>query len=107
MGLFCLISTNVQALDYQVVFENDYCKIALATIDAGDEVGPHNDEYPRMLLSQLGGVLTRIESDTSQSDITIEPIIPTYLPADPPEQLHSIVNNTESPVVLTIIYQKA
>lgn len=101
--LFCLISANVQALDYEIIFENDSIKIAKAILEAHEEVPPHRDEYPRILIAPEGGELIRIEADDSQTTLTLLPWEPAYLPMDPPDQLHRTVNNSNNPLELTII----
>jgi len=41
LGLICLASASVQALEYEVQFENDQISVAKAKIQPHEEIGLH------------------------------------------------------------------
>jgi hypothetical protein len=105
-GLVCLLSSIVQALEYEIQLENDSVSVARAKIMPHEEIGLHRDAYPQVVVALQGGVITRLEADGSTTDVNFPTGQAVFREIDPPEQLHKSVNNSPTPVELIIIQLK-
>ena len=105
-GLFCLISLQAQALEYEIQIENDHVSVARAKIMPHEEIGLHRDAYPQVVVALQGGVITRLEADGSTIDVNFPTGKAVFREIDPPDQLHKSVNNSTTPVELIIIQLK-
>lgn len=105
-GLICLLSSSVQALEYEIQLENESVSVARVKIMPHEEIGLHRDAYPQVVVALQGGVITRLESDGSTVDINFPTGRAVFREIDPPEQLHKSVNNSSTPVELIIIQLK-
>jgi hypothetical protein len=106
LGLACLLTTGIQALEYQFQFENDQVCVARAKILAYEEIGLHRDAYPQVVVALQGGTITRLEADGRTVDVEFPTGIALFRPADPENQLHRSVNNSDAPIELIIIQLK-
>lgn len=106
LGLACLLTTGIQALEYQLQFENDQVCIAKAKILPYEEIGFHRDAHPQVVISLQGGTITRIEADGRIVDIEFPTGVAVFRPTDPENELHRSVNNSDTPVELIIIQLK-
>ena len=63
LGLVCLVSAGVQALEYEPQFENDLICISRVKIQPQEEIGLHRDVHPQVVIALKGGTITRLEAD--------------------------------------------
>jgi hypothetical protein len=106
MGLACFFTFEMQALEYNAVFENDQICIAKAIIQPHEEIGLHRDVYPQVVIALKGGTITRLESDGRETEVQFPTGVAVYRPTDPENELHRSVNNSSEPVELVIVHLK-
>lgn len=106
LGLVCLASVNVQALEYKAQFENDQICVAKAKIEPHEEIGLHRDVYPQIVIALKGGTITRLEADGRKTEVHFPTGVAVTREADPQNELHKSVNNSSEPVELLIIQLK-
>lgn len=106
LGLSFLLTTGIQALEYQLQFENEQVIVAKAKILPHEEIGLHRDAYPQVVIALQGGTITRLEEDGRKVDVEFPTGVPVFRPTDPENQLHRSVNNSSSPIELIIIQLK-
>lgn len=106
LGFACFLTTGIQALEYQLQFENDQVCAAKAKILPHEEIGLHRDVYPQVVVALQGGTISRLEADGRTVDVEFPTGTAVFRPADPENQLHSSVNRSENPVELMIIQLK-
>ncbi len=104
--LFCLISLQAQALEYEIQIENDHVSVARAKIMPHEEIGLHRDAYQQVVIALQGGIITRLEADGSTVDVNFPTGKAVFREIDPPDQLHKSVNNSAVPIELVIIQLK-
>lgn len=105
-GLFCLISINIQGLQYETQFENDQISVAKAIIEAREEIGLHRDAYPQVVIALKGGTITRLEANGQKTDVQFPTGVAVMRGVDPVDELHKSVNNSDNAVELLIIQLK-
>lgn len=105
-GLICLLSSNAQALEYEIQLENESVSIARMKVMPHEEIGLHRDAYPQVVVALQGGVITRLEADGSTTDVNFPTGRAVFREIDPPDQLHKSVNNSPNPVELITIQLK-
>lgn len=98
--------TQAQALEYEVQFENDQVCVARVVMEPKEEVGLHRDALPRIVVGLKGGTITRLESDGRKVDVKFPTGKAVYLPADPEDELHRGVNQSDSTVEVIVIQIK-
>lgn len=103
---FCLLSFNVQALEYEIQLENEAVTVARAKIMPQEESWPHRDEHPHVVVALKGGVITRLEADGSTQEVNFPTGKAVFREVDPPGQLHKSINNSSQPIELIIIELK-
>lgn len=106
LGLICMLSFDIQALEYEIQLENEFVNVARAKIMPHEEIGLHRDVYPQVVIGVQGGVITRLEADGSTTDVNFPTGQTVFRKMDPPDQLHKSVNNSSSPIELIIIQLK-
>lgn len=106
LGLVCLASANIQALEYEPQFENDQVSIAKVKIEPHEEIGLHRDIYPQVVVALKGGTITRLESGGIVVEVHFPTGVAVVRDADPQDVLHKSVNNSSEPVELIIIQLK-
>lgn len=102
----CLLSFGLQALEYEVQFENDQVSIAKVKIMANEEIGLHRDAYPQVVVALKGGTITRLEANGSTTDVKFPTGVAVFREVDPPNELHKSVNRGAEPVELMIVQLK-
>lgn len=107
LGIACLLSSYVQALEYEVQFENDQVSVCKIKIFANEEIGLHRDAFPQIVVALKGGTITRFEADGTTTDVQFPTGTAVYRKADPVDVLHSSVNKSSEPVELIIIQLKS
>lgn len=105
-GLICLVSFDIQSLEYEIQFENDLVSVSRVKIMPDEEIGLHRDAYPQVVVALQGGVITRIEEDGSTIDVNFPTGQAVFREIDPPDRLHKSVNHSQTPVELMIIQLK-
>ena len=106
LGLICLLSSSVQALEYEIQLENESVSIARVKIMPNEEIGLHRDAYPQVVIALQGGVITRLEADGSTIDVNFSTGRAVFREIDPPDQFHKSINNSSAPVELIIVQLK-
>ncbi len=104
--LTCLLSSSLQAVEYEVQLENEQVHVARAKIMPNEEIGLHRDAYPQVVIALQGGTITRLEADGTKTDVNFPTGTPVFREVDPPNELHKSVNNLSAPVELIIIQLK-
>ncbi len=102
----CLISFQIQALEYNQLFENDQICIAKAKMLPHEEVGLHRDVYPAVVIALQGGIVTRLEVDGRVTDVNFPTGVAIFREADPENELHRSVNRSDDPLELMIVQFK-
>jgi len=106
LGLISLFSFNIQALEYEIQLENESVSVAHVKILPKEEIGLHRDAYPQVVIALQGGIITRLETDGSITDVNFPTGRAVFREIDPPDQLHRSINNSSTPVELIIIQLK-
>lgn len=106
LGLVCLASASIQALEYEPQFENDQISVAKAKIQPYEEIGLHRDTHPQIIIALKGGTITRLEADGRVTDVHFPTGVAVVREADPQDELHSSINNSSEPVELVVIQLK-
>lgn len=104
--LACLLSMGLQAVEYELQFENDQISIARIKVQAHEELGLHRDAYPSVVVGLQGGTITRLEANGEKTDVNFPTNVAVFREADPENELHKSVNNSSEPVEVIIIQFK-
>ena len=104
--LACLLSFNLQAIEYEMQLENEQVRVARAKIMPFEEIGLHRDEHPQVVIALQGGTITRLEANGTKTDVNFPTGIAVFRQVDPPNELHRSVNNSANPIELIIIQLK-
>jgi hypothetical protein len=107
LGLACFFTLNMQAMEYEVHFQNEHLSAIHAKILPHEEIGLHRDEYPQVVVALKGGVITRLEANGTTTEVSFPTHHAIYRPMDPPDEFHRSVNNSDEPVELIIIQLKS
>lgn len=106
--LICtLIATEGQALEYEVIFENNQISISKVKIMPQEEIGLHRDAYPSIVIALQGGTITRLEENGSSTDVVFPTGIAVHRGVDPIDELHRSINKGSEPVELIITQLKS
>lgn len=106
IGLACFLVFEIQALEYQIQLDNDLVSVSKVKIFPHEEIGLHRDVYPQVVIGITGGTITRLETDGQKVDVVFPTGIAVFRSADPENQLHRSVNNSDDAVELLIIQLK-
>jgi len=104
--LACLVLTQVQALEYEVQFENDHVCASRVVIEPKEEVGLHRDAVPQIVVALRGGTITRLEADGREVDVEFPTGKAVYRPVDPGNELHRSVNRSNAPIEIIVVQIK-
>ncbi len=96
---------QMRAIEYNLLFDNDQVRTSRVKLESNEQVGAHNDPYPRILIPLSGDSITRLEQDGSTTVIELTPNQAIYLEADPVGELHGGLNG-ETPLDLIMIELK-
>lgn len=107
LGIVCFFSFDIHALEYEIQLEKESVSVARAKIMPKEEIGLHRDAYPQVVFALQGGIITRLESDGSTTDVHFPTGRTVFREIDPPDRLHKSVNNSSTPVELIIIQLKS
>lgn len=105
-GTICLLSSSLQAMEYEVQFEDDRICVAKAKILPNEEIGLHRDTCRQIIVALQGGTITRLEANGTTTDVAFPTGIAVLRDVDPPDELHKSVNKGTDPVELIIIHLK-
>ncbi len=105
--MLCLFTPFVaQTVEFEVQFENEEIRVYRFKIEAGEEIGLHRNEYPRVIFAIQGGTITRFEQDGSVNHV----ICPTgksfFVEADPKDQFHCSLNSSENAIEAIVFEMK-
>lgn len=106
LALSCLVFANLQAMECETQFENEQMSVAKVTIQPYEEIEPHRDEHPQVVIALKGGTITRLEVDGQETEIHFPTGAAVMCEADPEDELHASVNNSPEPVELIVIQLK-
>lgn len=104
--LICLALTQVQALEYEVQFENETVCISKLVIEPKEEIGLHRDAVPQIVIGLKGGTITRLESDGKEVDVAFPTGKAVYRSVDPEGELHRSVNKSDTSIEVIIVQMK-
>lgn len=104
--LACLALTQVQALEYEIQFDNDQICISRVVMGPKEEIGFHRDAMPQVVIGLKGGIITRLESDGREVDVEFPTGKTVYRPVDPEGELHRSVNKSDAPIEIIIVQMK-
>ncbi len=104
--LLCLVSFQIQALEFEQQFENKYISVSKVTITPHEEIGLHRDVHPQVVIAVRGGTITRLEADGRATDVQFPTGKAVFREADPENELHRSVNNSSETVELIIVQLK-
>jgi len=105
-GIACLLSLGLQALEYEVQFENDQVCVSRVKIMPKEEIGLHRDVYPQVVIALQGGIITRLEAD-KRVPVEFPTAVAVFREVDPPNELHKSVNEGSDPVEIITIQLKS
>jgi len=91
-ALACLFAFEIQAMEYEPLFENDQINVAKVKVQAGEEIGLHRDAYPQVVFAIKGGTCTRLEADGRKVDVHFPTGQVVIREADPIDEMHKGVN---------------
>lgn len=101
-----LALTQIQALEYEVQFENDQVCVSRVVIGPKEEIGLHRDALPQIVVGLRGGTITRLEADGRKVDVEFPTGKAVYRPVDPENELHRSVNRSNAPIEMIIVQLK-
>ena len=102
-ALSCLLAFEIQAMEYEPLFENEQINVAKVKVQAGEEIGLHRDAYPQVIFALKGGIITRLEADGRKVDVHFPTGQTVVRGVDPIDELHKSVNNGSEEIELIII----
>lgn len=106
LGITCLLPFKLQAMEYEIQFENDIVNIAKITMQPYEETAIHRDVYPQVVMALKGGTITRLEADGTTTKVNFPTSVAVYREADPLGEYHKSVNNSSEPIELITIQLK-
>jgi len=95
-----------QSLEYEIQTENEQVRVSKIKLSAGEEVGLHRDELPRVVIALKGGIIKRLEEDGSINEVQFPTGEAVFLEADPIGQMHRGVNSSDSEIEIFVIELK-
>jgi quercetin dioxygenase-like cupin family protein len=102
----CFTWLQVQALEYEIQFENDKVSVSRVLIDPQEEIGLHRDASPQIVFGLQGGVITRLEADGREVSVDFPTGKAVFRPIDPENELHKSVNRSDKPIEILIFTLK-
>lgn len=106
LALACLIPFIAQALEVEKQFENEKISVLKVRLEAGEEIGLHRDEYPRVVIGLQGGTIHRIEQAGTCNEIVFPTGKAVFLEADPVGEQHRAVNKTDQAIEVIVVQLK-
>lgn len=88
-------------------FENEHVRVWRTIIMPHQPLKMHRHDYPRVVVVQKGGTLTKIEETGETSPLIFETGCAYWLAEDPPEVLHGDVNESDEPIEVMVIELKS
>jgi len=104
--LLCFLSFEMQALEYNIQFENEQISIVKAKISPYEETSPYSDIYPQVVIALKGGTITRLEADGRVTEVIFPTGTAVFLKVDTEKEPHRSINNSSEPVELILIELK-
>lgn len=104
--LICLAPLASQSLEYEIQVDNESVTVARIKMLPEEEIEPHSDLYPQVVVALQGGVITRHEADGSTNEVSFPTGQAVFRLPDFPGQLHRSINHSSAPVELIIIQLK-
>ncbi len=101
------LSCSLQAMEYQIQFENEELRVSKWKLMPGEGVGLHRDEYPAAVYALQGGTIRRLEADGSTTDVTFPTGVVIKRDVDPLEELHSSLNKSDHPIEALMVEFKS
>lgn len=93
-------------MEYTVQFENKQICTAYLKMMPGEETEYHYDELPAVVIALNGGILTRLESDGSKTEVEFPTGQSIFVPAETPDKMHKTINATSKSIELIIVQLK-
>ncbi len=97
---------QLQAMQYDLQFENDRVRVIRVVLDPHEKVGLHRDALQQIVVGLKGGTVTRLEADGREVDVVFPTGQAVYRPIDPEGEYHEGVNASDEELELIIVQLK-
>jgi hypothetical protein len=87
-------------------FENDDVKVWKSVIAPNAPLAPHRHEHGRVLIPLRGGPIDIVQADGSTEHFVWETGKPFWLPASPPNTMHSDLNKGPGTIEVVVVELK-
>jgi quercetin dioxygenase-like cupin family protein len=87
-------------------FENDHVRVWKSIIAPRQPLSMHRHDHPRVIVALMGGTLKIVEESGASRDVTWETGRAYWLPADPRDERHADVNETDAPIQVIVVELK-
>jgi len=84
-------------------FENDMAKVWKTRIEPHQPLAMHHHDHPRVIIALTGGTVNIVTPDGHIEPHVWETGKAYWLPANPPNTLHSDVNAGEKPIEVMVV----
>lgn len=84
-------------------FENDIAKVWKTRIEPHQPLAMHHHDHPRVIIALTGGTVNIVTPDGHIEPHVWETGKAYWLPANPPNTLHSDVNAGEKPIEVMVV----
>lgn len=88
-------------------FENEQVKVWKTVIMPNQPLQMHRHDRARVVVGLKGGTLRKIQEDGSGSDLVFETGKAYFLEADPLDELHGDINESNEPIEVMVIEFKS
>lgn len=88
-------------------FENEHVKVWKTIIMPHQPLNMHRHDCSRVVVGLKGGSLTKIEETGEKSELVFESGKAYWLNEDPPNTLHSDINESDEPIEVMVIEIKS
>ncbi len=87
-------------------FENEHVKVWKSIIQPQQPLTMHRHDHPRALVALAGGTMKIVKQSGDAQTVTWETGKAYWLTADPPNELHADVNESEKPIEVMVVELK-
>jgi hypothetical protein len=84
-------------------FENDIAKVWKTRIEPHQPLAMHHHDHPRVIIALTGGTVNIVTPDGKSEPHVWETGKAYWLPANPPNTMHSDVNAGEKPIEVMVV----
>ena len=106
-SIFFAVQAQQSAQTQRVpLFENDDVKVWKSVILPDAPLAMHRHEHPRVIVALTGGTMKIVEQNGPSESHVWETGKAYWLPANPPNTLHSDVNAGDKPIEVVVVELK-